>query len=68
MIDVAKHTLDTAAAEEEIARINEDNEWQKRLRDLAGLKKELKKKHRPPSSGKAKLRQSAHQQAAITRR
>ena len=68
MIDVAKHILDTNAKREEVDRINEENEWQKRLGDLASLKKESKKKHRSPSTGKSKPRTSAHQLRAITRR
>jgi hypothetical protein len=68
MIDVSKHILDTGAKREDIDRVNEENEWQKRLADLASLKSEPKRKHRSPNTGKSKPRISAHQQRAITRR
>lgn len=67
MIDVKKHRLETNADPREVEKINEENEWQKRLGDLAGLKKKAKKNSGPRNPKKTKLRTSAHQLRAIRR-
>lgn len=72
MIDVTTTILDAKADPEEVARVNEENEWKKRLEELAKAKKNLDKKIippkglRPPAENK-RQRRSAIQHRAITR-
>lgn len=67
MIDVVKHGLETNASKEKIELANEENEWKKRLEDLASLRKSQKKSSGSRGKKGERLRVSTHQQIATRR-